>query len=74
MTPSAFTLSLPASYHLHQPHRLPKGVIVGTVEIIDCKPACFGSYKYKLTNPKRLRKHLVPKNEPNPLWWRPQFK
>jgi hypothetical protein len=56
------------------PHRLPKGVIVGTVEIIDCKPASFGGYKYKLANPKRLRKHLVAKNQPNPLWWRPQFK
>lgn len=55
------------------PQQLPKGVIVGTVEVTDCKRAAFGGYKYKLANPKRLRKHLVATNQPNPLWWRPRF-
>jgi hypothetical protein len=52
--------------------QLPKGKIVGSVEIVDCKPHTEG-YKYKLARPKRLRTHLVPLNQPNPIFWRPKF-
>lgn len=54
--------------------QLPKGAIVGSVEITDCiydeKNAC---YAYKLANPKRLRKFLKPINQPSPRFWRPKF-
>jgi hypothetical protein len=52
---------------------LPKGVIVGSVEIVDCKPHPTEGYAYKLANPKRLRTHLKPLNQPSPIFWRPQF-
>lgn len=55
-----------------EPGDLPTGVIVGTVEIVDCKffpqHDCYG---YVLKNPKRLRKHLLPKKQPQPCWFFP---
>lgn len=55
-----------------QPGDLPTGVIVGSVEIVDCKyfeeDDCYG---YKLKNPRRYRKHLTPKNQPQPLFFFP---
>lgn len=53
--------------------QLPKGKIVGSVQIVDCREHPRGGYAYKLANPKRLRVHLVPKNQPSPVFWRPQF-
>lgn len=55
-----------------EPGQLPTGVIVGTVEIVDCKyfpkEDCYG---YLLRNPKRLRKTLVPQRQPQPCWFFP---
>jgi hypothetical protein len=57
-----------------EPGELPAGMIVGTVEVVDCRWSerenCFA---YVLRNPKRLRKPLYPKNQPQPGFWRPQF-
>jgi len=56
------------------PGELPTGAIVGTVQIVDCQwdedEECFA---YSLGNPRRLAKALVPKNQPQPGFWRPQF-
>ena len=52
---------------------LPKGKIVGSVEIVDCRKRGPKDFVYKLANPKRLRVHLLPKNHPSPVFWRPQF-
>ena len=53
---------------------LAKGVIVGSVEIVDCKwDEKNGSYAYTLRNPKRIRKALKATNQPNPRFWIPKF-
>jgi hypothetical protein len=54
------------------PGELPVGLIVGSVEIVDCIEDEYG-YAYKLKNPKRLRKFLKPKNQPSPVFWKPVF-
>jgi hypothetical protein len=63
----------PSDYDLGaSPEDLPRGVLVGTVEIVDCKwwaeEKCFA---YCLANPKRLRRHLKPKQRPQPIWFYP---
>ena len=54
------------------PEDAPTGMIVGSVEIVDCKyfedDECYG---YKLKNPKRYRKYLAPKNQPQPCFFFP---
>jgi hypothetical protein len=52
---------------------LPKGFIVGSVEIVDCKLDSNGGYAYKLAKPKRIRQHLKPVNQPGPVFWLPKF-
>ena len=56
------------------PGDLSTGVIVGSVEITNCRwdvrNAC---YAYRLRNPRRLKTHLSAKNQPTPCFWRPQF-
>ena len=55
-----------------QPGDLPTGVIVGSVEIVDCKYFDDGDYYgYKLKNSKRYKNNLVPKNHPQPCWFFP---
>ncbi len=57
-----------------RPGELPTGKVVGTVEIKDCHLDPSGEcYAYVLENPKRLAEHLLPKNQPQPCFWRPQF-
>jgi hypothetical protein len=53
-----------------QPGDLPSGVLVGTVEISDCrgKP---GDYEWHLTKPDRLKRKLTPKKHPQPVWFYP---
>ncbi len=48
---------------------LPTGVIVGSVEIVDCKPNGAG-FKWKLANPKRCR-HRKPSLHPQAVFFRP---
>lgn len=55
-----------------QPGDFPTGVLVGTVEIVDCKYLeRMGCYGYKLKNPRRLRKPIKPKKHPQPVWFYP---
>lgn len=49
---------------------LPTGVLVGTVEVIDCRENSDG-YAWKLAHPKRAERLVKPKNQPQPVWFRP---
>ncbi len=55
----------------NDPEDLPRGVIVGSVEIVDCRQGEDGQYEYVLENPKRLRVPIVPKGTPQPGFWNP---
>jgi hypothetical protein len=56
------------------PGDFPTGVIVGSVEIVDCRRNLrTGGFAYALRRPKRLRKPLNPKGQPTPSFWRPRF-
>jgi hypothetical protein len=52
------------------PEDLPRGVLVGTVEIVNCtgRP---GDYRWHLASPRRLRRPRRPKNHPQPAWFQP---
>lgn len=52
------------------PGDLPTGVLVGTVEISDCSGEP-GDYKWHLKSPKRLKRKLRPRKQPQPGWFRP---
>jgi len=57
-----------------QPGDYPTGVIVGSIEITDCNwDDDAGCYAYSLAKPERLTAHLKPTNQPQPVFWRPQF-
>ncbi len=53
-----------------QPGDLPTGVLVGTVEIVDCtgKPR---DYQWHLKNPVPLGKGVKPTNRPQPVFFHP---
>jgi hypothetical protein len=56
------------------PGMLPTGVIVGAVEIVNCRWDEQGlCYVCDLRNPSRLVRSLRPKNQPNPGFWCPEF-
>ncbi len=55
------------------PGTLPTGKIVGSVEIVGCTPTNDGGFAYELIKPRRLRTHLIPLNQPQPLFWFPLF-
>ena len=64
---------------------LPRGVLVGTVQIIGCQPlqwddspaACFeitqtdGLYAWLLARPQRNENLVKPKNQPQPMFFNP---
>ena len=53
---------------------LPTGRIVGSVEVVDCRwHSQYRCWAYVLKKPARLRSPLLPKNQPQPGFWRPQF-
>ncbi len=49
---------------------LPRGVIVGTVEIVDCVKL-EDCYKWVLARPKRLKRPRKPANHPQPVFFYP---
>jgi hypothetical protein len=56
------------------PGMLPTGVIVGMVEIANCRRDEQGfCCVYDLRNPSRLEHSLRPKNQPNSGFWCPEF-
>lgn len=54
----------------YEPGSLPTGVLVGSVEIIGCEGNS-GDYKWKLARPIRAKRLSKPKNQPQPVWFRP---
>jgi len=58
---------------------LPKGLIVGTAELVDCRVKYYlddpvigiEGYDWIIKNPKRLKRPLKPKNKPQPVWFNP---
>jgi hypothetical protein len=64
---------------------LPRGMLVGTVEIVDCRPlnkrdskaACFmidesdGLYAWLLGQPERAKRRRTPKEHPQPGFFNP---
>lgn len=55
-----------------EPGALPVGVIVATVEIVDCKYRfLYGDYEWKLANPKRLQQPIKPDRQPQPVFFKP---
>lgn len=56
----------------YKPEECPRGMIVGSVEIVDCT-GVEGDYEIHLANPERLEEFLKPVNQPQPMFWLPQF-
>jgi hypothetical protein len=52
------------------PGDFPVGVLVGTVEITDCKEKP-DQYLWILDKPKRLKRPLKPDKHPQPVWFKP---
>ena len=50
---------------------LPRGVLVGTVELFDCTNGGNGCFKWHLRKPERLPKPLKPVHRANPVWFHP---
>lgn len=56
------------------PGDFPTSLIVGSVEIVDCYwNVREHAFAYVLRNPKRLCSPLVARNQPQPVFWRPEF-
>ncbi len=55
-----------------EPGTLPTGLILGTVEIVDCKYRILqGDYQWILANPKRLKTPIKPERQPQPGFFKP---
>ena len=54
-----------------EPGDFPNGVIVGTVEIVNCTVNSVGGYKWHLANPKRFPEPIKPDNSGQPVWFIP---
>lgn len=51
---------------------LPRGKLIGTVEIVDCRySGKHGDYEWRLANPKRLKRPIAPVEHPMPVWFHP---
>ena len=53
-----------------QPDDLPRGVLLGTVEIVDCKPGAAG-FEWHFARPCRLEKTVAPRRSSLPIWFYP---
>lgn len=54
-----------------EPGSLLTGLVVGSIEIVDCLDDGDGGFKYKLKNPKRYKTSIKPKSQPQPLFFYP---
>lgn len=52
---------------------LPRGMIVGSVEIVGCNTDEDGGFAWNLARPRRYRKAVKPLGTPQPGFWRPTF-
>ncbi len=50
---------------------LPRGVIIGSVEIVGCYGSKSEGYAWTLANPERLLKPVKPVKQPQPVWFYP---
>lgn len=50
---------------------LPRGLILGTVEVYDCREGVDGNYEWLMRSPKRLDKPLKTERQPQPAWFFP---
>jgi hypothetical protein len=50
---------------------LPRGMLVGTVELFDCIESDQGDFEWHLRKPERLPKPLKPVHRANPVWFHP---
>lgn len=50
---------------------LPRGVLVGTVEITGCYGSKRDGYAWELANPIRLKELVKPIKKPQPVWFNP---
>lgn len=50
---------------------LPRGVVIGTVEISDCRDQGFGKFAWQLKKPKRIDPPVPPLEKPQPIWFHP---
>lgn len=57
-----------------EPGELPTGLVVGTAELVDCRPSrkYRGEFDWILRHPKRLRNPFKPKCQPQPAWFFPR--
>ena len=65
-------LALVHDFPEEEAERLPRGVIVGSVEIIDCHEDAEG-FAWELASPVRYLRPLVPHGVPQPGFWYPTF-
>jgi hypothetical protein len=57
-----------------EPSALATGMIVGSVEMVDCLiDEEGGGYAYEVARPKHLAKPLMARNQPQPGFWKPAF-
>lgn len=54
-----------------RPDLLPRGLIVGTVEVIGSRREGPAVYAWALKSPRRLRKPIKPRAHPQPVWFYP---
>jgi hypothetical protein len=55
-----------------EPEDLRTGVLIGSIEIVGCEwDRRSDQYAYRLANPVRLKRHLRPKKQPQPVWFYP---
>ncbi len=52
------------------PGDLPTGVLIGTVEVVDCTGEP-GDYEWHLAKPVRAKRLMKPKRIPQPAWFFP---
>lgn len=53
------------------PEQLPRGVIVGSVELVDCTHKSLRLYEWHLRKPQRLTRTLRPRSHAQPVWFNP---
>lgn len=53
-----------------KPGDFPTGVIVGTVEVVDCT-GVDGDFEWHLARPERLDPPIRPQGRPQPSWFKP---